>query len=143
MAADPVVLRRFRSLHEANRRAQAGAGVSEADVLDAMNRRHIGVLEQQVGAGAIVLHLGVSRGGRGRPFCAPDMIAREALGAFRSPYFSMRLPESQRIWCGISWLEQNRGCEECTHIAYAYADRQGWPQPRRLGELLEGAPRGA
>lgn len=142
MSTDPVVLRRFRSLHEANRRAQAGAGVSESDVLDAMNRRHLAVLEQQVGGGGIVPHLGIARGGRGRPFCASDQIARESLGAFRSPYFSLRLPESQRIWCGIAWLELNRGCEECIHQAYAYADARGWPQPRQLGELLTGAPRG-
>lgn len=128
--------RALKHLHEANRRALAGAGLTEALVLEAMNRAHIGVLEQQLAAGAVNLHLGIARHGAGRPFCAPEQVARESLGAFRSPYFSPKLKESQRIWCGIVWLEQNRGCPSCIERAYAYADERGWAQPKRLGELL-------
>jgi hypothetical protein len=123
-------------LHRANRRALAGAGLNEQLVLDALNRRHVGVLEQPLAAGAIMLHIGLARHGAGHPFCAPKIIARESLGAFRSPYFSPKLKESQRIWCGIVWLEQNRGCPSCIEAAYKFADEHGWKQPRRLGELL-------
>lgn len=132
---------RHRELSHANHRAIAGAGIPEADVLEAMNKLHVAVLEQPLGGGGIQIHLGLARHGKGRPFCTaghggPTIIARESLGAFRSPYFSIRLPEQQRWWCGIVWLEQNRGCPSCVSRAYQYADEQGWAQPRRLGELL-------
>jgi hypothetical protein len=134
---------RFRELAEANRRAFAGASVPETDVLDALNRRHLAVLEQHRPGGFIMLHLGHARHGHGRPFCAPlDVEIPESLGAFRSPYFSIQLPEQQRIWCGIVWLERNRGCYACVQWAYTIADMRGWRQPRRLGELLEAAPHG-
>ena len=120
----------------ANRRALLGAGLNEELVLEALNRRHIAVLEQQLGVGAIMLHLGFARHGAGRPLCAPTVTTRESLGAFRSPYFSPRLKESQRIWCGIVWLEQNRGCTGCIEAAYKLADERGWRQPHRLAELL-------
>lgn len=126
----------LKPLHDANRRALAGAGLNEAMILEAMNRAHIGVLEQQLAGGAVQLHLGIARHGAGRPLCAPEQIARESLGAFRSPYFSPKLKESQRIWCGIMWLELNRGCPSCVQLAYKYADERGWAQPKRLGELL-------
>lgn len=142
--ADQIVMlqqrARHRSLARANARALAGAGIPEDQVLEAMNRWHLGVLEQQLAGGAIDLHLGLARHGRGVPFCTagskPVIWAREGLGAFRSPYFSMQLPEAQRWWCGIVWLEQNRGCPTCIQRAYQYADEQGWRQPRRLGDLL-------
>lgn len=147
--SDVVSLRsyrnRLRQRELANIRAIQGAGVGEDQILDAMNRWHLGVLEQQLAAGAIDLHLGYARHGHGMPFCVaeahvlegkPKVSARESLGAFRSPYFSMNLPEQQRWWCGIVWLEQNRGCPSCTRLAYQFADEEGWPQPKRLGELL-------
>jgi hypothetical protein len=143
MSGDPVTRRPLhRELERANARAYAGAGISEAETLEAMNRQHVAVLEQQLGGGAVMLHLGLARHGRGRPFCAPRVWAREALGAFRSPYFSMYRPEPERWECGIRWLELNRGCEQCVDHAYAYVRQLGWKVPRTLGRLLEGAPRG-
>lgn len=142
---DPVTQRPLhRALNRANIRALAGAGVPESDVLEAMNRWHLAVLEQPLLGGALQLHLGLARGGKGVPFCTttienhgkPRVWARESLGAFRSPYFSIRLPEPQRWWCGIVWLEQNRGCESCVACAYKWADEEGWAQPKRLGDLL-------
>ena len=148
--ADATQISRMRTRHLArqlaNVRAFAGAGVGEDEVLAAMNRRHIGVLEQQLAAGALDLHLGLALHGKGVPFCVgwshhtkgtPLLEAREGLGAFRSPYFSMKLPERQRWWCGIMWLELNRGCPTCISLAYQFADEEGWPQPKRLGDLLE------
>lgn len=133
---------RHRERELANIRALAGAGVREDTVLAAMNRWHLAVLEQQLGGGHVDLHLGLARHGRGVPFCTagsrPFVWARESLGAFRSPYFSMDLPEQQRWWCGIVWLEQNRGCPSCIARAYQWADEEGWRQPRRLGDLLGG-----
>lgn len=146
---DPTVTRTFRNrLRQrelANIRALAGAGVGEDEILQAMNEWHMAVLEQPLAGGAIQIHLGLARGGKGIPFCTttiehvgkPLVWARESLGAFRSPYFSMKLPEQQRWWCGIVWLEQNRGCSDCIACAYKWADEEGWKQPKRLGELLE------
>jgi hypothetical protein len=145
---DPVITRGYRNRLKqrelANIRAFAGAGINEDEILDAMNHWHLAVLEQQLGGGAVHIHLGYARHGKGVPFCtavleaagAPRIWARESLGAFRSPYFSIKLPEKQRWWCGIVWLEQNRGCPDCIDCAYKWADEQGWPQPRQLGELL-------
>lgn len=148
--SDVVQLARYRkTAHKAramaNARALAGAGVGEDEVLKAMNERHLAVLEQQLGGGFTMLHLGLAKGGKGLPFCvgeahtlhnAPLVWAREGLGALRSPYFSVKLPEQQRWWCGIVWLEQNRGCESCVRLAYQFAEENGWPQPKRLGDLL-------
>ena len=148
---DPAVIRlqqrgRFRERSRANARAMSGAGVPEDDVLEAMNRRHLGVVEQPLAGGAIDIHLALAQYGKGIPFCVaegyhygrnPLLYARESLGAFRSPYFSIRLPEQQRWWCGIVWLEQNRGCPSCIRLAYQFADENGWPQPKRLAELLD------
>lgn len=121
-------------------RALAGAGVGEDEILDAANKWHLAVLEQRLAGGAIDLHLGYAKHYKGLPFCVAEagteIWAREGLGAFRSPYFSIRLPEQQRWWCGIVWLEQNRGCPSCIRLAYQFADENGWKQPRRLGELL-------
>lgn len=146
--ADPQIRayrNRLRARELANVRAVAGAGVGEDEILDAMNRWHLAVLEQPLAGGSLDLHLGFARHGRGLPFCVaeahtlhgkPKVWARESLGAFRSPYFSMQLPEPQRWWCGVVWLEQNRGCPTCVGLAYRFADEEGWPQPKRLGELL-------
>jgi hypothetical protein len=128
--------RALSELNRANARALAGSGLSEGLVLEALNRRHLAVLEEPRAGGAVHLHVGHARHGTGRPLCTPAVSLRESLGAFRSPYFSPRLRESQRIWCAIVWLEQNRGCSRCIELAYAHADEQGWKQPRRLGELL-------
>ena len=147
--ADVISLKHYRNALKTRRRAnelaQAGAGVDEDIILEAANRWHLAVLEQRLGGGGIQIHLGMARGYRGVAFCvgeaahqgAPMIWARESLGAFRSPYFSMKLPEDQRWWCGIVWLEQNRGCPSCIRLAYQFADENGWKQPRRLGELLE------
>jgi hypothetical protein len=146
--ADPAIKalrrQRFRELDRANARALAGAGVPESDVLEVLNRWHLGVLGQKLAGGALMLHLGLARPGRGAPLCTAGdprdpkqrIWAPEQLGAFRSPYFSIRLPEPQRWWCGIVWLEQNRGCQECVHRAYKWADDEGWAQPRALGDQL-------
>jgi hypothetical protein len=147
--SDPAQIRVYRNkLREravANARAIAGAGVGEDEILDAMNRWHLAVLEQRLAGGSVDLHLGMARHGKGLPFCVaeahhahgkPLVWAPEGLGAFRSPYFSLKLPEQQRWWCGIVWLEQNRGCPSCIGLAYRFADEEGWPQPKRLGELL-------
>lgn len=144
--SDAVILRtqakaRHRERARANARALAGAGVDEDELLDAMNKVHLAVLEQPLAGGGLDIHLGLAQYGRGVPFCTAavgaKVWAREALGAFRSPYFSMRLPENQRWWCGIAWLELNRGCPTCIDYAYRYARDQGFKQPTRLGELLE------